>query len=131
MRPLYEYVPFVIAAILIVGALILTIGIVHSESGEECNFRGASILRSVNSIEDINNGLFSSGTINEKTLLFEDGLVASFKKWQLRGVELVIGNRYGIVRCINNGGKIWYEIGSSQYVEKDALVAKSVGGEGK
>ena len=90
----------------------LAISIYSSESGRECNFRSASVLKSVNSIEDINNGLFSSGTINEKTLLFEDGLVASFETWQLRESELVLGRKYGIERCTNNGGKIWYEIGS-------------------
>lgn len=94
--------------------------LIHGNLGVECRFQSASTLKAVNSIEDIDTGLFSSGTIREKTLLFENGLVATFKSHQLRGVELVIGRKYGIERCTNNGGEIWYEIGS--YYMRDANV---------
>lgn len=101
---------FILFGLLIVMAIIfLGIGL-YGEFGQECNFRSNSILSSVNSIEDIDTGLFSSGTINEKTLLFEDGLVASFKLHQLKGIELMLGSWYRIDKCSNNGGRVWYKI---------------------
>lgn len=84
--------------------------IIYDSMGEECSFRSNSILKSVNSIEDINNGLLSSGTMKETTLLFSGGLVAKFQPYDLNDIELVIGRKYRINKCINNGERISYEI---------------------
>ncbi len=114
--------------IMIAGVVCLLVGVIYSETGIDCNFRSNSILKSVNGVEDIDTGLFSGGTINEKTLLFKDGLVASFKTHQLKGVELVINNRYRIDKCQNNGGRTWYEIKQVNTIQKiDALVSKGDG----
>ncbi len=100
--------------IITVGLLsILFVGIplmVYDSMGEECNFRSNSILKSVNGVEDIDTGLFSGGTIKETTLLFSGGLVTKFQSYELRDIELVIGKKYRINKCTNNGGRLSYEI---------------------
>ncbi len=109
-------VSIVISLLVIIGLGSLFFSIMYAELGQTCKFRSNSILMSVNSIEDIDTGLFSGGTIREKTLLFKGGLVATFKSHQLRDVELVLGKRYRINKCSNNGGRVWYEL-------NDALVS--------
>ena len=59
---------FIIALIIVIPLAVQT---AYGESGKTCNFRSYSILKSVNSLEDTDTGLFSSGTIREKTLLFK------------------------------------------------------------
>lgn len=110
-------VGIVIILLFIIGFGTLFGSIMHAELGQTCKFRSNSVLQSVNSIEDIDTGLMSSGTIREKTLLFKGGLVATFRSSQLRDVELVLGKKYRIDKCSNNGGRIWYEL-------SDALVSE-------
>lgn len=125
----YDFVMFNIVFIIMIGGVLVLMGsIIYLESGKDCNFRSNSILKSVNGVEDIDTGLFSRGTISEKSLLFKDGLVATFKTHKLRGVELVINSKYRIDKCHNNGGRVWYEIKQVYTMQKrDVLVSKGDG----
>ena len=57
------------------------------------------ILKSINGMKDQDSGFFSGGTIKQKNLLFDDGLLLTFDDYDLEGVDLYIGGKYYIEKC--------------------------------
>jgi len=60
-------------------------------------------LKLVNSIEDIDSGILSGGNVYRKTLLFANGLILEFSRWD--NVDTLILNRsYSYYECQTSGG---------------------------
>ena len=107
----YDIVNWVLGGmmiLLLIGLiLILFIGlpmIVWSSLEKECYKPQQLKLVSVNGMHDENTGLFTGGTVNQKTLLFDNGLVITKSSGSLQDLEIRIGKFYKVKKCINNGG---------------------------
>ncbi len=77
---------------------------------KECYKSQSLKLVSVNGMHDGNTGLFSGGTVNQKTLLFDNGLVITKSSMNLQNLEIRIGKYYKVRRCFNNRGSFKYKI---------------------
>ena len=93
--------------------LLMIIGIpmmIWGSLEKECYEPRILKLTSVNGIEDIDTGLFSGGTVKEKTLLFDNGLIITKSSYYFDSLELRIGKTYQVKKCISNDDSLNYEI---------------------
>ncbi len=90
--------------------IIIMVGIVWSQFGEECKQIEFDKLISVDGRYDKDTGLLAGGSVREKTLLFEEGLVITLNSYSKVSGELRIGNYYYVMKCEDNGGTIWYKL---------------------
>ena len=99
--------------IIILVFLAMVIGIpmaIWSSLEKECYKPKQLKLVSVNGMHDENTGLFSGGTVNQKTLLFDNGLLITESGSYFRNIELRIGKYYPVKKCVSNGGLFNYKI---------------------
>ena len=95
---------FMIFIMVLFGGIVL-----WAESGVDCNYHSSSKLTSVNGVKDTDTGFLAGGTVRERNLMFENGLMAPLKSKDFN-IELQVGKEYRIKKCTNNGGRLWYEI---------------------
>ncbi len=104
------WIPFAFLFLMMGGLIVFAL---WSMSGVECDYHSTSKLILVNGIKDVDTGFFAGGTVREKNLLFENGLIANLEDTGMN-IELMIGKEYRIEKCINNGKKLWYEVSPSK-----------------
>ena len=81
-----------------------------SMGGERCDYYDTLKIKSINGMRDENTGILSGGTVNQKDILFDNGLLLTFQSWELKNIELKLGEDYRIQKCENNGRDISYKL---------------------
>ena len=64
---------------------------------EKCEFKEILKLKAWNGITDTDTGLFSSGSVDRDTFLFDNGEIMDYKSYRLE--KVIIGNWYKVLEC--------------------------------
>lgn len=102
MEYVTKYVTKIVIILLLVLILPIIIYSIIYEITHECEFVAISELKSWNGISDRDTGLFSRGSVNRNTLMFENGLVYD---WNLD--IIIIGRNYQIEKCTHFMGSYY------------------------